>query len=251
MKGDTWFQHLLKQADASFGGWDFSYIADTGRMATEPLPWSYAVQAMREMKRSKAMLDMGTGGGEFLSRLAPLPLYTAATEAYPPNVEVARRRLEPLGVVVQQIENDYELPFFDSEFDLVINRHEAYAVSELKRILQPGGRFITQQVGGLHLADLNELLWAGSGPYTHWDLAHAAAELAEAGFRILEQQEAFPYQRFYDVGALVYYLKAIPWQVPDFTIEAYEAALYELHQLIEQKGYIEVRMHRFFLKSER
>jgi len=33
---------------------------------------------------------MGTGGGEFLASLAPLPMHTSATEAYPPNVEIAR-----------------------------------------------------------------------------------------------------------------------------------------------------------------
>ncbi|MNJ78400.1 hypothetical protein D3C77_761450 [compost metagenome] len=30
----------------------------------------------------------------------------------------------------------------------MINRHEAYSVQELNRILKPGGLFITQQVGG-------------------------------------------------------------------------------------------------------
>jgi len=38
------------------------------------------------------LLDMATGGGEFLSSLVPLPPRTVATEGYPPNLEVARRR---------------------------------------------------------------------------------------------------------------------------------------------------------------
>ncbi len=70
------------------------------------------------------MLDMGTGGGEFLSSLAPFPPYTCATEAYPPNVPIAKARLEPLGIEVFQISEDNFLPIPDNTLDLVINRHE-------------------------------------------------------------------------------------------------------------------------------
>jgi hypothetical protein len=47
---------------------------------------------------------MGTGGGERLSRLAPRPRPTVATEAWPPNVPVAAGRLHPIGVAVVQDE---------------------------------------------------------------------------------------------------------------------------------------------------
>jgi hypothetical protein len=33
---------------------------------------------------------------------------------------------------------------------------------------------------------------------------------------VLEQKEEFPVSRFFDIGAIVYYLMAIPWQIPDF-----------------------------------
>ncbi|WP_365845908.1 hypothetical protein [Clostridium sp.] len=39
-------------------------------------------------------------------------------------------------------------PFEDNTFDIVINRHESYCVSEVKRILKTDGIFIAQQVGG-------------------------------------------------------------------------------------------------------
>lgn len=40
---------------------------------------------------------MGTGGGEFLAGLQPLPPHTCATEGYPPNIPIAQQRLKRLG----------------------------------------------------------------------------------------------------------------------------------------------------------
>ncbi|KAF6591680.1 SAM-dependent methyltransferase, partial [Paenibacillus sp. EKM208P] len=64
------------------------------------MDWSYASKAFALIHSSKAMLDMGTGGGELLSRLRPFPEIVCATEAYAPNVPIAKARLEPLGVRV-------------------------------------------------------------------------------------------------------------------------------------------------------
>ncbi len=36
----------------------------------------------------------------------------------------------------------------------------------------------------------------------------------------------------YDVGAIVYYLKAVPWEIPDFSVEKYFDKLQEIHKLI-------------------
>ncbi len=54
-------------------GWDFSYLSRTERMTSEPLPWSYGSLVIAAMAGAGSMLDMGTGGGEFLSALRPFP----------------------------------------------------------------------------------------------------------------------------------------------------------------------------------
>jgi SAM-dependent methyltransferase len=198
------------------------------------------------------MLDMGTGGGEILSNLRPLPPNTHATEAWPPNVPVARERLEPLGVTVHAIENEGDpLPFPDASLDLVINRHDSYDSNELRRVLRPGGTFITQQVGGQNDADLNELL--GTPPaddYSDWTLDRAMDDLASAGMIVVDGQEAFPPTRFYDIGALIFYLKAVPWQIENFSVEKHRVQLYDIHMLIEQQGWLEVGGHRFLIRAE-
>ena len=84
------------------------------------------------MQRAKSMLDMGTGGGEFLSMLQPFPSTIYATEGYAPNVPIARKKLEPLGVTVVEVNDDTALPFQDGQFNLILNQHESYAASEVK-----------------------------------------------------------------------------------------------------------------------
>lgn len=245
-----YFQFLLKQADTPFKGWDFSHISDTGRMATEPFPWSYTNWVLQELFHSESLLDMGTGGGEYLSKLLPLPKSTAATEGYKPNIPIARKRLNPLDVEVYEVDDDYKLPFRDKQFDLVINRHESYSPEEVYRILQHKGIFITQQVGGTDNIRLNQLLGAPMDfGYAEWKLAKAVEDIKAAGFTIIEKEEAYPLTRFYDVGAICYYLKAIPWQVGDFSIHKYKTQLYNIHKIIEEKGYIEVRSDRFIIKA--
>ncbi|HDR4880925.1 TPA: class I SAM-dependent methyltransferase [Bacillus cereus] len=252
MKRDPLFLTLLESANTNFSGWDFSFISETGRMKSEPLSWSYGSIAFLLMQRAKSMLDMGTGGGEFLSMLQPFPSTIYATEGYAPNVPIARKKLEPLGVTVVEVINDTVLPFQDGQFDFIINQHESYAASEIKRILSPHGVFLTQQVGGLDCAVLNEQFGSPlNSEFASWSLEAACSELEENGFTILDAKEEFPFQRFYDIGAIVYYLKAIPWQIPDFTVERYYKELYRIHEIILQKGYFDVKQHLFIIKAIR
>ncbi|PKR84166.1 class I SAM-dependent methyltransferase [Heyndrickxia camelliae] len=242
------FDLFVTEAEKPFSGWDFSYVSDTGRMASEPMHWNYTSEILASIRKADSLLDMGTGGGEYLSKLQPFPRSTFATEAYEPNVPIARNRLEPLGVKVVEVNDDNHLPFDNDQFDLIINRHESYSVSELYRILKPGHQFITQQVGGKDHIDLNAALDANEdNGYSYWNLNYAVQELERAGFNITKKMEQFPYTRFYDIGALIYYLKAIPWQISDFTVPNYFDKLVQIHQHIQDKGFIEFKEHRFFI----
>ena len=246
------YQLFLEEVKRTFSGWDFSYVTRTGRMVSQPLPWSYASTILPYVRDVGSLLDMGTGGGEFLSLLHPFPPHTCATERYPPNIAIARRRLEPLGITVVEFAEDAKLPFTNNEFALIINRHESYAPGEVKRILQPGGFFITQQVGEENDLNINQLLEAqpdlNGKP---WTVQSARQELEATGFNIIAADEAFPLTRFYDIGALVYYLKAIPWVVQDFSIKTHHAALQQLHEQIQREGYLDIREHRFIIVSQK
>lgn len=247
----TDFDKLVSEALAhSFSGWDFGYVA--GRMVEHAPSWDYRQRVLTKMAGVESLLDLDTGGGEFLSSLQPLPPHTTATEGYAPNVPVARAKLEPLGVRVVATHGNAALPFEANEFELIINRHGSFEAKELHRLLKPGGWFVTQQVGGQNYAGLNEALGDTAGyTYKDWTLAAAREGLAAAGFDIVEAREEFPLVEFFDVGAMVYYLKVVAWQVRDFSVETYRARLKAIHAEIEARGKFEVKAHRFLVAARK
>ncbi len=177
MLTDSQFLNYIKDVNQNFTGWDFSFISGTGRMQSQLLTWSYGSIARSLMQYANSMLDMGTGGGEFLSLLRPYPGTVMATEGYKPNVPIAQQRLEPLGVKVIQFEEDSNLPFKDNEFDLILNQHESYSPEELRRIISNSGTFLTQQVGGLDCSIINKTLGVPlNKEFDNWDLNSAISE---------------------------------------------------------------------------
>lgn len=208
------------------------------------------------MRGVSTMLDIGTGGGELLASLSPLPKNTYATEPWEPNTKVARRRLEPLGARVVKVESDNHLPFDSDYFELAIDRHEEFSSAEVFRILKPGGTFITQQVGGLNLDELFQLLQKPiHGKVTHpnpmLNLATVSADLRAAGFQLGKGlEESFP-SYFYDVGAVIYLLEHAPWEIPDFDTKKYREPLISLHRWIAKEGKLKVTSSRLYVEARK
>ncbi|MGH9064515.1 MAG: class I SAM-dependent methyltransferase [Acidimicrobiales bacterium] len=228
------FDELVTEADAApIRGWDFSWLDDRSR--TAPLPWSYRYTVADRVSVSRVMLDMGTGGGEWLSGLKSRPPLTVATEAWPPNVGIAATRLGTLGIPVVQVEaasdNTYNqgdqgrLPFRDATIDLVVNRHEAFPAREVSRILAPGGHFVTQQVDWHNDDDFYRLLGLDTPNQPDSWLSVARHQLERAGLVIEEARAAEERRAFYDVAAVIYYLRIIDWAVPEFSVQAFEDRL--------------------------
>ena len=255
---------LLDEAERQpFIGWDFTWLE--GRIDSQALPWDYAATVLEHARRSPDLLDLGTGGGEWLVALPYRPARTVATEAWAPNVGVANSRLEPLGVAVVQVppardntgkpveSSASPLPFGDTAFHLVVSRHESFDVGEVARILGPGGWFITQQVDagndieycalfGIHSPEpATDSRWASWLP----------DQLERAGLRVVEHASAPLVQIIRDVGALAWNLKAIPWMVPGFSSEKHRARLREIQARIDRDGAITVRQRRFWVRAQK
>ncbi|WP_457557889.1 class I SAM-dependent methyltransferase [Candidatus Harpocratesius sp.] len=245
------FRYLQAEYEREFIGWDFSELKE--KIIEDPLSWDYQSIITSYFSQTHSMLDMGTGGGEFLSSLHPnLPPNTKATEGFENNIKIARSRLIPLGIEVSFIKDDSHLPYQDNYFDLIINRHESYNAQEIYRILKPGAFFITQQVGGKNELDLNRALGSTVGfDMEFWTLDYAVKELIDTGFSIDLQLEEFPFMHYKEIGALVYYLKAVPWQIPDFSVEKYYTSLKQVHQIIEKQGEFKVAAHRFLIVAKK
>ena len=242
-------QYLISQYEIKFSGWDFSYL--DGKMEESPLPWNYRNIITEYMKTSSCMLDMGTGGGEFLDSLEELPKLIYATEGYAPNIPIAQNRLKHKNIEVKAIDETNILPFDNASFDVVINRHEEYIVDEVKRVLKENGYFVTQQVGGMNNIDINSTLGAIPPHYYNWCLLKTIEDLTNAGFKIVISDETIGYSRFYDIGSIVYYLKCIPWQIDDFSVEKYFDRLYLLDEYIKEHKYKDFINHRFYVVAQR
>ncbi len=215
--------------------------------------------ARAEISRSKRLLDLDTGGGEVLTEvLAPMlksgrcPAHIVATESWQPNVPIARRRLESLGISIRQSPSAERLPADDLGFDLVLNRHGGWHPAELRRVLVPGGTYLSQGVGPTNDVELNTALGASPPQYSESaTLDHICAALEIHGFEIDRAEEAFVEFRFCDIGAVVFHLRAVSWQIPGFTLTAYDRPLRELDAQIRDEGPFVVRRHRTVVKTIR
>lgn len=257
---DTDFESLIAEAEERpFVGWNVSY---DGRIRTT-MPWDFAGIVDAHARESATLLDLGTGGGEWLSGLPHRPVRTAATEGWAPNVPVARARLEPLGVEVFAVEgapdnvdqaSPFEggaLPFADDSFDLIVSRHESYVPAELRRVLPSDGVFLTQQVASGAADDFYRLLNQSPPPVeTAWNLAFAKRQLQDAGFEVVEEAEGRERTEFADVGAFAWYLKNMPFIYPDFSIAAAIETLRELHEGVRAGRAIVVGLPLFRLKAQ-
>ena len=230
-------------------GWDFSHIRDR-YTEEEDLPWDYRETIWRYLRPEMRLLDIDTGGGEFLLSLNHPHKNTAATEGYPPNVELCRRTLLPLGIDFRPGDGTEKMPFDDDSFDMVINRHGDFIASDIYRLLKPGGIFITQQVGAENDRELVELLCGETElPFPEQYLDITSRKFQDAGFEILEAKECFRPIRFYDVGALVWFARIIEWEFPGFSVDTCRDRLLNAQRILEQNGCVEGRIHRFLLAA--
>jgi SAM-dependent methyltransferase len=182
-------------------------------------------------------LDIETGGGEVLATVSQPPKLLVATESWPPNVAVARRGLAPLGAHVVAVADAPTLPFADGTFDLVVSRHPVVILwDEIARVLRPRGTYFSQQIGAGTNRELTDFMM-GPQPVSQGrsvESLRAAAE--EAGLELVDLQSCALRVEFFDVAAVVYFLRKVHWTVPDFSVVKYEERLRAVHDQIEREG---------------
>jgi SAM-dependent methyltransferase len=269
MTGRRRFEDLVAEAEsADVAGWDFSWL--DGRAAEDRPSWGYARLAGKRLAGVSTAVDIGTGGGEVLAAMPVMPPRMAATESWPPNVAVAARRLRPRGVAVIADDGQPRLPFRPDVFDLVISRHPVETWwSEIARVLRPGGAFLSQQVGSGTVRELREFITGAQPPVTQPPVTQPpvtrpgagggnrrtperARQAAEAaGLAVTDLRAESLRAEFYDIGAVVYFLRKVIWNVPDFTVARYRDRLAALHERILADGVFVSYAKRFLIEARK
>jgi SAM-dependent methyltransferase len=254
---NTFDELVAEGAAVPVEGWDFSWFE--GRATEERAPWGYSRLLAGGLSTVGAALDVQTGGGEVLAealaRASPGPGHLAATESWPPNLEIARRNLGPYGGVVMEVGDAAALPFGDETFDLVVSRHPVVTVwEEVARVLRRGGSYMSQQVGDGSNRELYEFMMgpqpAGSASSPRRpDLAVKSA--TAAGLVVTDLRQASLRVVFYDIGAVVHFLRKVLWTVPGFTVDQYRDRLLAMHEVIHTEGQFVSHAQRFLIEAEK
>ncbi|MEY9870548.1 SAM-dependent methyltransferase [Streptacidiphilus sp. MAP12-33] len=247
------FDDLVAEADAvSVDGWDFSWL--DGRATEERPPWGYQRLLGARLREAHAALDIQTGGGEVLAGATETyPPTMVATESWPPNLARATRLLHPRGVAVVADPDEPPLPFADGAFDLVSSRHPASVHwGEIARVLGPGGSYLSQHVGPATSLELTEYFlgpWPTSGEDRHPDVE--TAEARAVGLEVVDLRTARLRMEFFDVGAVVYFLRKVLWTVPDFSVATYQDRLREMDARIRHDGLFLAHSTRHLIEARK
>jgi SAM-dependent methyltransferase len=221
-------------------GWDFSWFA--GRATEERPGWGYVRLCGERLGQVDAVLDVDTGGGEVFAEALGLathvPGTVRATEGWAPNHALASAALEPFHGVVRLVDAGTDpLPFDDGTFGLVVSRHPvSFPYAGAARVLAPGGTLLVQEVGAGSNRALYEFLM---GPQENHDAAYLdglRAEVAAAGLEVVRLRDALTRVEFFDLAAVVHFLRKVLWTVPDFTVERYRDRLRALGDHIAEQG---------------
>jgi SAM-dependent methyltransferase len=244
------FEELVAEAEhAPVGGWDFSWL--DGRAHEERPSWHYFDLVAARASGVDTLLDLEVGNGSMIAALPAVPALTVGTEDYEPNVVIAARRLRSRGAHLVRPDAPHEhLPLRDATFELVTSRHPVTTWwPEIARVLAPGGSYLSQQVGPHSLRGLSEYLIGPRPPGSHRDPDDARAAAEREGLAVTTLRHERPNTVFYDIGAVVYFLRLVVWIVPGFTVARYRDRLLALHDQIERDGRYAATASRFLIEA--
>lgn len=137
--------------------------------------------------------------------------------------------------------------------DLVLNRHGGRDLADTARVLQPGGAVLSQQVAMENETEISAAFGVPTivFPDAVQGISDLASRVDSAGLVADLCVEAVSLTRYLDVGAMVLQLRAVPWQVPAFSVDAHLEVLWQIHRQIEATGSFDVHSRRLLLVAPR
>lgn len=218
---DLSLEHLRAVAESvdERRGWDFSRMRDD----RDPVPWEYLDVVRGYLTPTSQVLDVGTGGGERFRSLAPCYGSGVGIDASPEMVRVALEDTLPAlrdKVSFRQMWAE-DLIFGAEEFDVVLDRHAGADLAEVARVLRPGGRYVTQQVGPGSTRAICQAFGCGAGGEygVTVETLDALVQTATAAGLVVEARGEYDVRYFVpDLESFVFWLQAVPLP-EDFDVE--------------------------------
>lgn len=232
------FDELVREAElAPIEGWNFGWL--DGRAIEERPSWHYFDRVAERTAGVATLLEVQAGVGSMIGTLPSLPSLAVATEGFPSSVAVATPLLRSRGAhLVVTSQTRAGLPFAQGSFELVISRH-------------PIGSYFAQHVGPQSLRSLSEFLMGPLADASKRDPDAERCAAEDAGMVVTTLELERPRTVFFDIGAVVYFLRLVPWIVPGFSVARYREALGNLHSVMQGDGGFETTASRMLVDARK
>jgi hypothetical protein len=115
-------------------------------------------------------------------------------------------------------------------------------------VLAPGGHYFAQHVGSGSNRELTDFLMGPQPVGTARTPEAAVAAATAVGLEVVDLQQATMRVEFFDVGAVVYFLRTVIWTVPDFDVDRYRDRLRAVHDHIRVHGAFVSTAPRFLIE---
>ena len=71
------------------------------------------------------------------------------------------------------------------------------------------------------------------------------------GYKIIIRDEVALPTKFFDVNAVIFYAKAIPWEIFDFSVDSHLDKLFVIQDIIDKNGFFQATSGRFLLGMQK
>lgn len=237
--------------------YDARYDSTRLRGISEQRPWNIVDEVLALSGRNKALLDIGCGTAFKLVALVPHFDSLTGLDLSRSMVDAARATLRDSGATTKVVEgNGEDMPFPDKTFDVVTAMLSRWCVSEIYRVLKPGGTVVIEATGGLDKADIKrEFGDDADGPRGH-RLGYGAdgirkllGEAFADGFEVLDVRDGF-WKTHYSREGLLELLQRTP-TVRKFDIQKDRATFERIVETFSKNQQISALQHRVLLKARK
>ncbi|WP_245630336.1 class I SAM-dependent methyltransferase [Amphibacillus sediminis] len=188
------------------------------QVISEGVKWDFYEEVINKCSDQDILLDMGTGGGEGILKIAPSLLLLIGIDLSSEMIKTAKSNVKKSGasnVRFFQMSSE-KLQFPNEFFDVISCRHAPFSSREVFKVLKSGGYFLTQQVSEADKWSLKQSFGRGQA-FTKADgtlKEQYIRELSDTGFSEIKSYEynaADYYQRPEDLIFLLKHTPIVPY----------------------------------------